>query len=359
MEHDAGDSRHSWRVNSLSNPVWWALLIAVLASWVVTPALRQGLLAWQVVDLPDARRSHHQVTPRGGGLAIFFGLMLGLLFAAFGLAWSPAQWLPGLLLAFSLVVLGAFDDWLQLSVRVRLVGQLLIAGAALSWLGGVEQLQFMGQLWHQPLLWSGLALIGFLWLINLHNFMDGSDGLASAQAIWSGLAYAVLLQMAGQPEAALLAALLAASALGFLWWNRPVARIFLGDAGSLMIGGLIAWLAVTSLVSGSLRLADCMIISALFVVDATATLCQRLMAGERWYTAHRSHAYQRLLSMGWSHGKVLTTYMAVNALVVLPALLMTRAWPDFDLVVAAGAGGLLLIAWWSVQSAANGALNRA
>jgi len=325
-------------------------LLAAVVAWAITPLLCRYLDARGIVDHPDARRSHAMATPRGGGLAIAAALLVVL--ALTGPRHADAFALAVLVAALAL--LGWLDDRFGLAVRWRLLIQFGIATAMLFWMGGMHSITIGHHLVYQPWLWNVLALVAVIWLINLHNFMDGSDGLASVQGVWSGLVFGALFAWSGFPFPALVAFSLAAACLGFLYWNRPVARIFMGDTGSILLGGIVAWLALFGAVSGSISVWSSLVICALFVVDATATLVLRLARGERWYTPHRQHAYQRLIGAGWSHGRVLVLYGLLNGLVVLPVVLASRAFAGWDVWLAAGLVALLAAGWWHVQSAFTG-----
>lgn len=191
-----------------------------------------------------------------------------------------------------------------------------------------------------------------IWVMNLFNFMDGSDGLATTQSLISGLVLAVVLALDGAATAAWIAAACAAVALGFLVWNRPPASVFLGDSGSLLFGWTFAFLGLTGTLDGTLPPALLFICLAPFVVDSTATLTWRLVRGEQWYTAHRDHAYQVLIRAGWTHRRVLAALVLLNVLLVAPAAALVVAWPSLDLVVALALAGVLSGVWYFVQSAA-------
>lgn len=331
----------------------WA--VAFLLPACCTPLLARWLRAKGQVDRPDERRMHHGEVPRGGGLMLAGGLIAGLLVLAPWGSDGVGSWGPCLVMIVALCTLGAIDDMRGMGIGARVIVQTVIAcGVLLVW-DGVGTVHLAGD-WYSSRIWllSGLALVAFLWLINLHNFMDGSDGLATQQAIWTGLAYAVIFSIEGFALEFVVASLLAIAAIGFLLWNRPRARIFLGDSGSLLIGGVVAWLALRALQTQSASLATCILISSVFVVDATATLLARLWRGEQWYTAHRSHAFQRLIDAGWSHARVLMAYAGVNLSIVLPALVLTLMDRPLDLVLSLGVVGILLIGWLRIQSVFNG-----
>jgi Fuc2NAc and GlcNAc transferase len=235
---------------------------------------------------------------------------------------------------------------------LRLAVHLCAAAWALWCLGGLAPLRVGGAL--LSLGWPGelLALCALVWVLNLFNFMDGIDGIAASEAIFVALGGA-LLTAAAAPAAGIgaLAWLLAAACAGFLWWNWPPARIFLGDVGSGYLGYVIGVLALAAARTDPTAVWIWLILGGAFFVDATATLLRRALRGERPHQAHRSHAYQWLARRWASHRRVTLTIAAVNLAWLLPcALLAARhparaAWlvlialaPLAVLAYAAGAG---------------------
>lgn len=325
--------------------VWALVLSAVLTALLARP-LRSWLLARDVVDQPGQRRSHQLPTPRGGGLAMASSIAIVLVL--FG--GISGESLAVLSLTVALALLGWVDDVRDLPVRWRLLFQLLIALAMLAFVGPVTSVRVFELTLAWPWLWSTLALVAVVWLMNLHNFMDGSDGLAAAQGIWTGLAMGTLMYSRDAGPPALIGFVLAGACLGFLWWNRPPARLFMGDVGSVTVGGLIALLALIGATGGGLSIWLSLIICAVFVVDATATLLRRVGQGAQWYTAHRDHVYQRLIARGWSHARVLVLYAAVNLVIVLPVLLLAIRFPVWEMTLALMLIAALSAAWSVVQA---------
>jgi Fuc2NAc and GlcNAc transferase len=324
--------------------VWMAPLIAAVAAVILTPMLRRWLLHCNLVDLPGERRSHSMPTPRGGGLAVIVAMILAIVVC------GPVWW-SGLFLLGLLGMLGWVEDRHEIDPAIRLMAQGVFAVLALWLIGGVATVDILGYTVRVPWLWTLLSGIAVVWLINLHNFMDGSDGLAAMQGIWSGLAMGLLMVHDGLVAPAVLALAMAGGFAGFLVWNCPPARIFMGDAGSLALGGGVAILALIGAASGAVSVWVSLIVTSLFVVDATATLVMRVIQGEQWYTAHRQHAYQCLITAGWGHGHVLTLYAAINLLVVLPVAILATAHPHLEAVLAFALAGLLAGGWWVIQSA--------
>lgn len=287
----------------------------LLACFIITILLVRGAIGYArrrgMLDQPGQRRSHTIPTPRGGGI----GIVVAMLICLPGVAWSlreswPAQaWLGGLCGALALVALaGWWDDHRSLPVLPRLGAQSVAVG--LFFLG-----LLVGDLaWW----WLPVLLVGGVWSINLHNFMDGIDGLLAQQAIFVGSGLAALACAAVQPMLALAAACMAVSALGFWCFNRPPARIFMGDVGSGSVGLLIfAFSAILWWVDPAL-LWPALILSSAFVVDASLTLLTRMWHRRRWYAAHREHLYQWLVRRGGTHAQVDAAYLGWNLLVAAP-----------------------------------------
>lgn len=325
--------------------VWAVPAMAMLAAAVATPLARRWLMWRNLVDLPGERRSHQAPTPRGGGLAVVIAMTVALMLTGGG------AWWPGLLVVGMLAMLGWIDDHHELRAALRLVVQVLIAVIGLWLVGTVESVAILSLSVEIPWLWTLLAAVAMVWLINLHNFMDGSDGLAAMQGLWSGLVFGLLMLAGDLLAPALFAFAMAGGFAGFLLWNRPPARIFMGDVGSMALGGSVAMLALVGAATDTVSIWLSIIVTSLFVVDATLTLGRRVVSGERWYTAHRQHAYQRLIVAGWSHGQVLALYAAINLLLVLPAVWIAIMFPLWEAVIAAALVALLAVGWGVIQSA--------
>ncbi|WP_027492501.1 glycosyltransferase family 4 protein [Rhodanobacter sp. OR444] len=287
----------------------------LLASLSITLLLVRGAIGYAqrrgMLDQPGPRRSHRLPTPRGGGI----GIVVTMLACLPGvLRHPPAAWpasvIASLLAALVLVALaGWWDDHRSLPILPRLGVQLLAVGLFSL---GLLTTGLSG--WWMPLL-----LIAGAWSINLHNFMDGIDGLLAQQAIFVGAGLAGLAVAAGQSALAAAAAVFAASALGFWCFNRPPARIFMGDVGSGSVGLLIfAFSAMLWRVDPS-WLWPALILSSAFVADASLTLLTRMWRGRRWYTAHREHLYQWLVRRGGTHARSDMIYMGWNLLVAAPS----------------------------------------
>ncbi len=285
---------------------------ALAASWGLTGWVRRYALRKSMVDLPSARGSHSVPTPRGGGLAIAIAALGGITLAG-ALGWVPWPAAIALVGGGLLVAgIGWVDDRRDVSRSVRLTVHFAAAGWALWWLGGLPAVETgFGSVFLGPA-GSAIALLGIAWATNCYNFMDGIDGLAGGEAVSVGLLGALLLVTGGHADLAIVPLLIAAASAGFLSWNWPPARIFMGDVGSGLLGFLFGTLAVASERSGALPVLAWVVLLGVFAFDATATLLRRVLWGEVWYQAHRSHAYQRAVQSGWSHAQVTRTVLLLN-----------------------------------------------
>ncbi|MDX5362657.1 MAG: glycosyltransferase family 4 protein [Pseudazoarcus pumilus] len=300
----------------------WLSLVSLALSFVLTGAVRRYALARGVIDLPGARSSHTQPTPRGAGVAV----TAAFLFTLTALGWLDMldphlQWA---LIGASLPVcaIGFIDDHRHVAAHWRLITH----GAAAIWaiwaLGGMPTLSLFGIGLAPSLIGSLLGAIGLAWLLNLYNFMDGIDTLAGVEALTTALGGALLLWLTGRPEQAAPALLLAAASAGFLLWNLPPARIFLGDSGSGLMGIALGVMALHAAHSDPAILWGWLILLGVFVTDTTATLLRRLLRGETIWHSHCSHAYQHLARRWKSHGRVSAAVLAINLLWLLPCALL-------------------------------------
>lgn len=301
------------------------LLAAFLVSWTMTMILRRYALAKSLIDIPNERSSHSIPTPRGGGVAIVltFALTLPVL-SNQGLI--PAQALFGLLGAGLLVALIGFaDDHGHIAARWRLLGHFISAACALFGLHGLGPVEVFGNT--IDLGWVGNILAAFylVWMLNLYNFMDGIDGLASVQAIFVCLAGSLVGWLSGNGSLIGAPLLLAAAVAGFLVWNFPPARIFMGDAGSGFLGLILGVLSLEAGRQVPDLLWSWLILLGVFVVDATVTLFTRLSRREKIYQAHRSHAYQYASRHYASHKTVTLGVLGINLAWLLPLALLVAA----------------------------------
>jgi len=213
-------------------------------------------------------------------------------------------------------IVGYWDDLHPLTPLTRGGLHLAISIMAVFLLGGPHQLNIGNT---SLILGMGglvLAIFSLAWSINLYNFMDGTDGLAAVEAIFIFGAGGFLLWLDNGVFLAITSWILVASVFGFLIWNWPKAKIFMGDGGSSFLGFVVMLTAILGEMRYGVPILLWMVLYAVFLVDATLTLIRRILLGEKWYQAHRSHAYQRLHQAGWSHKKILMGLILVNAFLI-------------------------------------------
>jgi len=299
---------------------WLIPLVGVL-SLVLTAGLRRYALAKSIIDVPNARSSHAVPTPRGGGVAIVLAFLLALTVlsvkSGVDLAGLVALGGAGALIA----IIGFMDDHGHIAARWRLLGHFLAAAWALAWLGGLPVLGVFGL--ELDLGWFGAIIAAFylVWLLNLYNFMDGIDGIASVEAISACLGACLLYWLGGFDQLLMLPLLLAMAVAGFLYWNFPPARIFMGDAGSGFLGVTLGILSLQAAWVSSQLFWCWIILLGVFIVDATYTLIRRLSRGDKVYEAHRSHAYQFASRRHGKHLPVTVAVGLINLFWLLPVAL--------------------------------------
>ncbi|EPJ2812554.1 MraY family glycosyltransferase [Pseudomonas putida] len=301
--------------------LWWLLPAVLLCSLAMTGTLRRYALAKNIIDVPNARSSHSVPTPRGGGVSIVVAFLAALAVMAFQ-AGAQTDALVALGGAGAVIaVLGFMDDHGHIAARWRLLGHFAAATWILFWLGGLPVLQVFG--WSLDLGWAGgvLAAIYLVWLLNLYNFMDGIDGIASVEAITVCLGASLLYWLSGQAGMTALPLLLAAAVAGFLFWNFPPAKIFMGDAGSGFLGIVLGGLSLQAAWQSSQLFWCWLILLGVFIVDASYTLVRRLLRGDKVYEAHRSHAYQFASRRYGRHLPVTLAVTALNLCWLLPVAL--------------------------------------
>jgi Fuc2NAc and GlcNAc transferase len=321
-----------------------SFITAAMLTWVA----RRVALAFGVIDIPNSRSSHTIATPRGGGAAVVV-VTLGvstLLWASRDLNSNVAGALLGGGALIALI--GFLDDRRPIGASPRLVVHLGAALLATALLGGLPQLQVGPHVWLST--WEGyvLAVLGITWTLNLFNFMDGIDGIAASEAVFVALAGAALTAHTSAPGVIMLAVAFGTACAGFLVWNWPPARIFLGDVGSGFLGYVIAVTALADGPASPSALWVWLILGGVFFVDATVTLARRASLGRKVSAAHRSHAYQRLARRWRSHRKVTLTVAAVNVFWLLPCAAAAARYPEWALALVGMAFAPLVAVAWAV-----------
>jgi Fuc2NAc and GlcNAc transferase len=277
-------------------------------------------LGKHLLDTPNNRSSHSQPTPRGGGL----GILISCIFT-YICVWVliPDQAPDFFLVAIPVTmgILGLLDDFFNLGIRSRLFIQFALALAGTYYCITATNWSPI-----HLILISGLLVPLLIWSTNLYNFMDGINGIAALQAISTCTAMSGILIIQGvNAEEITLLVIIGFAGIGFLYWNFPNAKIFMGDTGSLFLGCALGLLAVKTSIQNPELATAWLIIMAFFISDATYTLCVRLFSGQKFYLPHRSHSYQKLALRFGSHSKPSLLVFAINVLWLFPLALLSTS----------------------------------
>lgn len=311
-----------------------ALVVSVGLIVLLMPMLRRHALAH-----PNARSSHKVPTPQGGGIAVVGSTIAVSVISAIGFPQFGSgligELVPVLAATAVVAIVGTLDDLHSISVAPRLAAQSCAAVLAIALLPPDMRLAPVLPLWSERL----FLILGLVWFVNLFNFMDGIDWMTVAEAAPITAALAMVGTWGVLPPAATLLALaLFGALLGFAPFNRPVARLFLGDVGSLPIGLMIGWLLVVLATSG--HVAAAVLLPLYYLADATVTLVRRLAAGERVWEAHRTHFYQQATDRGRPVlevvGKVFIVNIVLASLALFSVLVASPAIDAAALVIGAG-----------------------
>jgi UDP-N-acetylmuramyl pentapeptide phosphotransferase/UDP-N-acetylglucosamine-1-phosphate transferase len=315
-----------------------AAVLAALLSCLVTSAIRPMLLR-HALARPNARSSHRIPTPQGAGIAVIAATLV-VAGAVITLAGTAEMTIPSVVFGATLFLaaVGFADDVRSIPVLPRLLLQGIAVAAVVF--AAPESLRIAAAL---PL-WAerALMLLAGLWFVNLVNFMDGLDLMTAAEAVPVSAAVVLLGWLGDVPEpTTVVAAALCGALLGFVPFNRPVAKIFLGDVGSLPIGLLLGWCLLQ--LAWHQQLAACVLLPLYYLTDATVTLFRRMIRREPFWAAHRSHYYQRATDNGFTVWQVIGEVFALNAVLATLAIASTRLQSPVVVILLVAAGMLAVV----------------
>jgi len=322
----------------------YLLPVVTVSTFGLTHVMRLIALKHEIIDTPNERSSHEVAVPRGGGAAIVVVFLASLAFlVSTGMGEGRILGAIGAS-AFLVAIVGILDDRYQLPASSRFIAQIVSAVVFLALLPFPLQLKVAGAVLENTVLMNVLAGLYLIWMTNLYNFMDGIDGIAGTEAVTTATGAGVLLLLTGEYEFAYTCFALATACLGFLKMNWPPARIFMGDVGSGFIGFVLAALSIATHVTGAISVWVWLILLGVFIVDATTTLITRIIRHERWTSAHKSHAYQKLSRKLNSHLPVTVGVATINVLWLMPLAALSSYQPDHGWWLTAVAWLPLLVA---------------
>ncbi len=298
--------------------IFLILFLSFFSAVLLTGLLYRYALHRSLIDIPNERSSHTVPVPRGGGFSIVLITLLCLIYI-----WQTGYIKNDTFIALTgggllIAAIGWMDDHRDVVALSRAIIHFIASIWTIMWLGGLNSIDL--GFTEISLGWFGsfIAVVAMVWLINLYNFMDGTDGIAAVQAITAGVFSLFFFLSSGTTGLAIIILALVGATTGFLIWNWFPARIFMGDVGSSFLGYLFAALAILGEQTGTLPILIWTILLALFIWDTTLTLISRIRKGEKWYSAHRSHAYQRFVQMGNSHEKLALWFLLINIMILWP-----------------------------------------
>jgi Fuc2NAc and GlcNAc transferase len=321
--------------------------IAFLLSAGITGLMKAYAQRANLLDLPNQRSSHKVATPRGGGLGIVV-VFLSVVFAL----WLLGDIEKGTAIAFVLgggmvAGIGFADDHSDVPAGWRFLVQIIAATMVVTMLGGLAEFQLGKLVVDLGIAGDLLAVVFMVWFTNAFNFMDGIDGIAASEAICIAGGGLIILSLGEGGAASSLLAAIGASSLGFLAWNWPPAKIFLGDVGSAFLGFVLMAIAFLTSGDGSVSIWSWLILLGVFFVDATVTLVTRMLKREDWLSAHRNHAYQKASRHYGSHGRVTIGAITINLVWLFPIAFLATAKPErgWWLTLAAWAPLIVFSLW--------------
>lgn len=303
-------------------------------SFILTLFLRRTANVIGLIDVPNERSSHAVPTPRGGGLAIVIASLAGTALLAV-LGGIGTHLCVALIVGGAMVAtVGFIDDRNSLSAGKRLVVHFIAAIWAIAWIGPLTSLRIANSVVQLGPIGYLLSTLGIVWFLNIFNFMDGIDGIAGSETVFICAAVVLAAYFSGTlKEIPISASVIGFATAGFLLWNWPPAKIFLGDVGSGYLGFMIAALALAQARVDPSALWTWLIIGGVFVVDADITLIRRFLRGEHLALAHREHAFQ-WLARKFGHATVTISVILVNVLWLLPCAVASVIWPVYAFWIA-------------------------
>lgn len=311
---------------------FYSFLFIFLISFSLTAVTRFLSIKYKFFDTPNERSSHTVLTPRIGGLAIVITFLISLCVYFLNLhSAEKINLFYSLFFSCTLVAaVGLWDDLRDISSKIRILVHFGAAINVVYWLSGSPPINVVGISFESNILTILLSIIMLVWFLNLFNFMDGIDGIAASETLFVLLAGAYFSWQSGAEELLYISLILSFSTLGFLIFNWPPAKIFMGDVGSGFLGLTIGILAYANANEG-ISLWVWFILFSVFLVDSTYTLFIRFITGEKWYVAHCSHAYQHA-ARKFGHQKVTVTTSLINIFWLFPMAYLSYLYKDWGVI---------------------------
>ena len=300
-------------------------IILLITSFLLTYFIKNYMIKKSLVATINERSSHTVPTPHGGGIALAITWFIGLMYLYF-IGEISSNLFYALLFGAVISIVSFFDDIYELSPKIRLITQAIVAIGGLYFLGGLETFTFGIFDIQNPIFTNIFAFFMIIWFINLYNFLDGINGYAGSEAIFLALAGFILFS--GNHFL-----VLAVAVLGFLYWNWNKAKIFMGDVGSTLLGYNIAIFTIYYANEQASNFWIWIILFGIYWFDATLTLIRRKLNKEKLSQAHKKHGYQRLTQAGWSHYKVTNYSIGLNMILFFIVYFVSNIFVAFILAL--------------------------
>ncbi len=319
-------------------------ILLMVLSYLVTGVILKVVKRNKILDHPGSRSLHENPLPRGGGVTVAILVLSCLLVMQFTGVISALEFWAFFLGGVMTFIIGLLDDVRTVSVKIKGMGYLM---AALCGVGIIESIQ-LGNILDE---YISIVIWGMVitWAINLYNFMDGSDGLAGMQAVLAGSVMICVAYVLNLDLILYLSLVITASSCGFLIYNFPPAKLFMGDSGSCFLGFIFGMTGYYSTRMGLLPLAFWLVLFSVFICDSALTLMMRIVSGEKWYQAHRQHAYQKLILAGHSHRWVLIHFILLFIVLLLPMALLVLRFEKYAVYIVVLCYMLIITLWAIIQ----------
>ena len=325
------------------------LLIVVFGSTAITYFMIRFARSNNILSVPNSRSFHNNPTPIGGGIFLPFSLIACVCFLYMKLHSLPVYFLFLCFFAIVIFVTGLIDDFIGSSIGFRATIYFSAAILYVLILADTSGNDMLSELHWLRLATVMIAILTVAWLTNLYNFMDGADAFVGVQTLLTGLPAGILLYLSDDLMPSLLCFTLVASTIGFLIWNWPPAKIFIGDSGSCTLGFIFGSLMVTCFVQQTLSIYIWLILLSYFIVDSTLTLIMRFLKGEKWYHPHRSHAFHLCIIMGMSHLRCSLTLLFFGIFILWPIVILVYHFPEWQIPLTLCVYLFLFLIWIMVQ----------
>ena len=324
------------------------VLLAIISN-VITNYIRKMSIKNKLFDIPNDRSSHLAPKPKGGGVSIVSALILTI-FVLFFYKLIDTDISMSLITGLSIIsMVGLIDDFKNLPIVIRIIAYVVGAALSLYFIGRLSYLEINNYSFNLNYFGYILSILFVVWLINLYNFMDGTDGFAAIQTICVSLFCGLILYFSGHIPLAIIMFCTLSSTIGFLYWNWAPAKIFMGDVGSCSLGFLFGLFAIYTEKKGIISIGVWLILLTPFIVDATFTLLKRMINREKWYEAHNSHAYQKLYQLGISHSKLAIGLLVMNILLFWPLAYIANSNNNFEIILIVLSYLIMGLVWATVQ----------